>query len=91
MEELSAHTPFEFLLINSYHNDTFRMIAEKAFEFFLHEKISFLFEEKMILVGDLEKKVLEIESLNQLVKIDEDNYFDFQNLIRCLPKIAFAF
>ena len=77
-----APTPFEFLLINSYHNDTFRIITEKAFEFFLHEKISFLFEEKTILVGDLEKRILEIESLDQIVKINEDNYFDFQNLIR---------
>lgn len=77
-----APTPFEFLLINSYHNALFKQITEEAFWFFLHEKITFLFEEKIILVGNLEKKILEVKSLNDLPSIDENNYFDFQNLIR---------
>ena len=77
-----APTPLEFLLINCYHNATFKKITEMAFEFFTHEKITFLFEQKAIIVGALEETLLKIESLSDLVKIEEENYFDFQNLVR---------
>jgi hypothetical protein len=50
-------TPFEFLLGNCYNSLEFRMIAIEAFEFFCHTKIAFLFEEKKIIIGDLEKIV----------------------------------
>ena len=50
-------TPFEFLLINCYHDKNFLEIAKKAFEFFLHEEVSFFFEEKMIVIGNLKKIV----------------------------------
>ena len=75
-------TPFEFLLINSFHNANFQQIAKEAFEFFTHEKIYFFFEEKMIVVGDLEQTIPKIKSLDDLVTIKEEEYFDFQNAIR---------
>jgi hypothetical protein len=78
----SMPTPFEFLLINCYHYPDFKKIAAAAFEFFLHQPINFFFEEKMLVVGDLGKVVQEIKSLDNLVLIKEDEYFDFQNKIR---------
>jgi hypothetical protein len=47
-------TPFEFLLVNCYHSKEFRELAVEAFEFFCHIKVAFLFEEKKIIIGDLE-------------------------------------
>lgn len=78
-------TPFEFLLNNSYHNKEHEIIAKEAFEFFVGEKANFFYEQKMIVFGDL-KKILEtiqtVEQLRELVVLKEEEFFDFQNLIR---------
>ena len=50
-------TPFEFLLVNCYQDENFKKLTLEAFENFCHTKIAFLFEEKMIIIGDLEKIV----------------------------------
>ena len=75
-------TPFEFLLINCYHSKPFLEIAKQAFKFFLHEDVHFLYEEKKIIVGDLEKIITEIQSVDELITIGEEEYFDFQNAVR---------
>ena len=75
-------TPFEFLLINCYHNPTFCQIAKNAFEFFIHQPVNFFYEEKMIVIGELEKVVIKIDKLDNLITIKEEDYFDFQNAIR---------
>jgi hypothetical protein len=36
----------------------------------------------MIIVGNLEQEISRINSLEQLITITEEEYFDFQNLIR---------
>ena len=83
-------TPFEFLLINCYHSPQFRQIAENAFQFFLRQPVNFFYEQKMIVIGDLEEMVKKIESVDDLVCIKEEEYFDFQNIIReaCGDKIV---
>ena len=63
----------EFLLINCYHNSQFEELAKEAFNFFLHQPVDFLYQEKMIRVGGTE---------NEFFTIGEDDYFDFQNAIR---------
>ena len=80
--QAEAPTPFEFLLINCYHYPDFAQVAKEAFYFFLHQPINFFYEQKMIVVGDLEKEVKRIQSVEQLITITEDEYFDFQNMIR---------
>ena len=75
-------TPFEFLLINSYHSPQFATIVKQAFKFFIHEDISFFYEQKMLVVGNLEETVQHIKSINDLITIKEEDYFDFQNAIR---------
>ena len=77
-----APTPFEFLLINSYHHKDFQELAKKAFLFFIHEEVSFFYEEKQIIIGKLEKVITEIQSVQDLIVISEDEYFDFQNVVR---------
>lgn len=82
-------TPIEFLLNNSYHNESYRKICQEAFEFFIHQKVTFLYELKTILIGDLEEELEKTESLENLVVIKEEEFFDFQNAIReCVGKQA---
>ncbi len=78
-------TPLEFLLSNSYHNKEFEKIAKEAFYFFTRQDVIFLYEQKMILFGKLEKELKRAKSLKDLIYLDEENFFIFQNKIReCL-------
>lgn len=78
----SFPTPFEFLLINSYHNVEFKQIAIQAFEFFIHQPVNFFYEQKILVVGNLEETITKINKIEDLVVINEEEYFDFQNMIR---------
>ncbi len=75
-------TPFEFLLLNAYSNQEYEALAERAFKFFIKKPITFLYEQKLILVGDLEGEIATATSLEDLVFFTEDDFLDFQNLIR---------
>ena len=75
-------TPLEFLLVNTYYSQVFLQLAQKAFEFFIKQPVTFFYEEKIIVVGQLENIVVNAESLKDLVVITEEDYFDFQNMIR---------
>jgi hypothetical protein len=75
-------TPFEFLFINCYHDQNFKRITEEAFEFFTRLKPIFLYEEKIIVLGDLDMIIQNIKSTEGIITITEDDYFTFQNLIR---------
>ena len=75
-------TPLEFLLNNSYHNKDFEKICKNAFKFFLHEEVTFIYEQKMIVIGEINEVVKNVKNLNDLVLLTEKEFFDFQNLIR---------
>ena len=75
-------TPIEFLLNNCYNDKNYFAICKKAFEFFLHQPVDFLYDKKIIVIGSLEEVLTGITSIDQLVMISEEEFFDFQNLIR---------
>lgn len=75
-------TPLEFMLDNSKKSKEYKFICEEAFEFFLKQKVTFLFEQKMIVVGELKQVLSTINTLDDLVLIREEEFFNFQNLIR---------
>ena len=75
-------TPMEYLLNNIYNHKEFDTIAKAAFKFFIHQDVYFLCEAKKIIIGDLKEKINSINSIDELVIIEEEEYFDFQNLIR---------
>ena len=80
-------TPIEFMLNNAYHSPEYAKRCKEAFEFFIHDKVTFLYELKIIIVGDFEKTLKEITSLEELTMITEEEFFDFQNIIReCVGK-----
>lgn len=71
-------TPFEYLLSNAYSGKEMREVAIEAFELFCHQKVSFLYEQKKVLIGDLST----IQKVEDMKFLDEENFFDFQNLVR---------
>jgi len=71
-------TPFEYVLNSAYNSLEFRGFLTKAFMFFIHEPVIYLFEEKKIAIGDLK----EVKTVDKLRTLEEKDYFDFQNLIR---------
>ena len=71
-------TPLEYLLSNAYKSPELRELTEKAFTFFIHESVTILFQLKKIVIGDIQQ----IKSIEGLRAIDEENFFEFQNLIR---------
>ena len=78
-------TPLEFLLSTCYHNKEIEQIANEAFLFFIKQPVTFLYDRKEILIGNLEeiiKNSSSLEDLNKIKIIKEDEYFDFQNAIR---------
>lgn len=84
-------TPFESLLINVYHNQDYRKIVEDAFLLFTREPITFFLEDKKILVGTLEKDILEWDTADKVMEmkwLTEENYFDFQTIIRAAAGLS---
>ena len=80
-------TPIEFMLNNSYHHQDYYTMCKAAFEFFIHEKVTFLFEQKLIVIGSLEEVLKNAQSIDDLILIREEEFFDFQNAIReCIGK-----
>ena len=74
--------PFEYILNNAYNNKTFEALLREAFDFFIKEPVYFFYEQKIIVIGDIEKELKNIKSVEQLRILKEDDYFDFQNLVR---------
>ena len=80
-------TPIEFMLNNSYHNQDYHAACKAAFEFFIHEEVTFLYEQKLIVIGNLKTVLKNAQSIDDLVLIKEEEFFNFQNAIReCIGK-----
>lgn len=71
-------TPFEYLLNTAYNDSTLRQFIKDAFYLFTHEDVTFLYEQKQIIIGDIST----VESIEGLRILREEDYFDFQNLVR---------
>ena len=75
-------TPLETLLALAYQQDKVHLLIKDAFKFFLHEDVVLLFEQKMIVVGDLAEELPKIKDVSELRTITEENFFAFQNSVR---------
>lgn len=75
-------TPFEYLFNICSQDKRIENLAIEAFNFFIHEKVSFLYDLKIICIGDLEEEIKTIKSINELRLLKEEDYLDFQNLLR---------
>lgn len=75
-------TPYEYLVANCYHSKEFLEICKKAFKFFTKEELTPFPQLGLFLVGDLEKCLIKSKKIEDLIKLGEEDYFDFQNEIR---------
>jgi len=71
-------TPFEYILNNAFHSKEFYDLMVQAFEFFIHEQVTPVYDQKKLIIGDITK----INSVKELRVLTEKDYFDFQNKIR---------
>ena len=72
-------TPLEFLLANCYHNKDYETRCKEAFKFFIHEDVTFLYEQKMIIVGKLEQVLESASTLDDLIVIKEEDFFTWSD------------
>ena len=75
-------TPLEYLFQMIASDERIKKIAEDGFNFFIKEPVTFLMEQKMIIIGNLEEVLPTIKSITQLRILKQDNYFEFQNAVR---------
>ena len=75
-------TPFEYLMMNYYQDEQMRKYILEGFENFLHEPVTIEPEIKMLLIGIDEEHLDPNKDLDNPRLIKEEDYFDFQNLIR---------
>ena len=70
------------MLINAYNSGEFENTMKECMQFFIHQEISFLYDIKAILIGNLEEEITKVNDLKDLKLLTEQDYFDFQNTIR---------
>ena len=75
-------TPLEYIFILSTSDERIKKIALEGFKFFIHEPVTMLADQKMIVIGDLTEVLPQLKSIEQLRILKEDNFFGFQNLLR---------
>ena len=81
-QPLKVPTPLEFLLINCYHSKDFEKMAKKAFYLFTKQEVDFIYDKKSILIGNLKQELSRVNKIEDLVFLEEAEYFEFQNKIR---------
>ena len=81
-------TPWLFLLGSAYEDKEFENTMREAFRFFLHEEITILYENQVIVLGDLEEELTKVSSAEELRVIDEEEFFNLQNTVRISLGIA---
>lgn len=75
-------TPLEFLFSSIAQDKRIEMLAKEGFKFFTHEEVTFLIEQKIVIIGNLEKKLKTISNIDELPILNETNFLKFQNLLR---------
>ena len=75
-------TPFQYLLMNYYQDETLQTKIEDAFRLFVHEPVTIVPEIEMLLIGKSEDELDPNVDLENPRLLTENNFFDFQNQIR---------
>ena len=75
-------TPFEYLFRIAAADPRLKQIIIKGFEFFIHESVILLMDQKMVIIGDLQDVLPHATSIDDLRILKEEDFFDFQNALR---------
>ena len=81
-------TPWLFLLGSAYEDKEFENTIREAFRFFLHEEITILYENQVIVLGNIEEELAKVNNAEELRIIDEEEFFNLQNTVRTSLGIA---
>ena len=77
-------TPYQYLVANCYHSKEFSEICRKAFVFFTKQEITPIPQLAIFIVGNLEEVLAKSKKIEDLIKFEEEDYFEFQNIIRVM-------
>lgn len=80
-------TPFQYLLMVYYQDEEMREKIHKGFDKFIHEPVAIVPEIEMLLIGKKEEDIDPDVDLDNPRLLTEENYFDFQNMIRMVMGI----
>lgn len=75
-------TPLEYIFLMIEAEPKLKELVIEGFQFFIKEPVTLLTDQKMVIVGDLTETLPKIKSIEELRIIKEDNFFEFQNLLR---------
>lgn len=73
---------YKIMFKNYLMDEQLRDLTSRAFEFFLHEKVTFLPQKGIIILGDMEQLLKNGRPIEDFYFIDEEGFLEFQNLIR---------
>lgn len=74
--------PFQFLMDNCKNIEGYEAIVKASFYFFCKTEITFLYDINKILIGNVEKLLKDGVEVKDFVFLEEDDFFDFQNILR---------
>ena len=75
-------SPYKIMYKNFIMDAQLRELTLRAFEFFLHEPVTFIADKGIIILGDLETLLKQGKKIDEIFYIEEKDYPRFQNLIR---------
>lgn len=83
---INSPDPFTYLLLNAQYNLEFKQKLIDSFQLYINEPVSIFSDQGIIVIGDLQKEVLKIKSIESIMDnlriINKDNFFEFQNALR---------
>ena len=85
-QPINPPDPFTYLLMNAQYNSEFKQKVIDSFQLYIHEPVTIFTDQGIIVVGDLQKEVFKIQSIESIMDnlriINKDNFFEFQNALR---------
>ena len=75
-------TPLGYLFVMIQADPRMKAIITEGFKFFIKEPVTLLEDQKIIVIGDLKEVLKNAKSIEDLRIIKEENYFEFQQLLR---------
>ena len=84
LDPIVVPTPFQFLLYLYNDDEEMRRLIIDGFKFFIHQSITVLDDLGVILIGELKENIINASSIDDLILLEEEDYFEFQQYIRAV-------
>ena len=84
LDPIVVPTAFQFLLYLYNDDEEMRRLIIDGFKFFIHQSITVLDDLGVILIGELKENIINASSIDDLILLEEEDYFEFQQYIRAV-------